>query len=737
MQRLSAVGVQPVTVAGGLALGSRFELGKQGIHNMDVTLKNLSGVFGYEKLLYYGFGYRSFVNVLAETKVGVNLVALCACLVDMHDIPFAAEVLSELWRLENFPEEFQPSMSQFNALATACAGVIAASVFGEIGDMILGDLRKLLRWTSSKDPDEGKKPPKGALSTAEDLAAALHGIFQISRGMQKQVEIVGGASCAFIGAFSQWLLNFTVHVEDDVGTLIYRDGPDQEAAQVTIRYCSTNELSSKLSILSTTYVLRNPDKMFHLDETLEMRQTLRLHVRTPWDGCLKRVFWSAAPKLMQLTHIFGKFLGSAARLYAAFARGEPQVEQQFSGCRFLEFIEGAHGRGFIESLSNVLPELGRVEGLNAVMIDALNVSYQQAFANLEETINSLIRLCECDICSKRFERYDSLKDSTKVLPEIHDCLLTTAATILSTVRLVAGLSIHGTINPTISGLQSIFESRDSNIRPTYVSDSESPPDIRCVLGVYSDTCVIRSNRIPTVFLEQAQSLFAGRPPNLQEDEVDGLEIASSSNGICCYIEALNGLSCDAAVLRRVHVLPGRIQRGNREYNEVMDFQPTFETGLPAAKLNPSNANVPTKFINASIDVKGIVREVPGTSALGFYFGAQVEGKAAIICPGLLTERVLSRTFIVPCNKKTCPKSLVFPCRVVQAGWDILAAARDGGSANPDCVIWPFQESHFGRCLAVVAEAATWGYPIYIRKGACLPCVTKGLAKRRDDRSQII
>ena len=53
-------------------------LAKKGPRNMDVALKNLSGVFGYDKLLYYGFGYRSFVNILAETKVRVNLVALSA-----------------------------------------------------------------------------------------------------------------------------------------------------------------------------------------------------------------------------------------------------------------------------------------------------------------------------------------------------------------------------------------------------------------------------------------------------------------------------------------------------------------------------------------------------------------------------------------------------------------------------------------------------------------------------------
>ena len=188
IQRCSAAGVQPVTVAGGLALGSRFELGYKGAQNMDVTLKNLSGVFGFDKILSYGFGHRSFVNILTETKVGVNLVALCACLVDMHSVPIAAEVLAALWKLEAFPEEFEPSMAQFNALANACAGVVAATVFGQIGDMMSGDLRKRLRLSS------GGGLPRGSISTSEDIANALHGLFQISRGTHERIQISGGLS---------------------------------------------------------------------------------------------------------------------------------------------------------------------------------------------------------------------------------------------------------------------------------------------------------------------------------------------------------------------------------------------------------------------------------------------------------------------------------------------------------------------------------------------------------------
>ena len=213
MQRISAAGVQPVTFAGGLVLGSRFELGKKRVHNMDVALKNLSRAFGFDKPLYYGFGYWSFANILTEARAGARLVALCAFFVDMHSGPIAAEVLAALWKLEAFPVELEPSMCQYNTLATACAVVVAATVFEHVGDLILGDLRKQLRLSSRSGL------PSRSISASEDIAKALHSLFQISQSMQERIEILGGPNSSFIGAFAHSLLYLTIQVEDDVETL--------------------------------------------------------------------------------------------------------------------------------------------------------------------------------------------------------------------------------------------------------------------------------------------------------------------------------------------------------------------------------------------------------------------------------------------------------------------------------------------------------------------------------------
>ena len=673
---------------------------------MDVTLKNLSGTFGFDKLLYYGFGYRSFVNILTETKVGVNLVALCACLIDMHGIPIAAEVLAALWKLEAFPEEFEPSMSQYNALATACAGVVAATVFGQIGDMILGDLRKQIR------PSSQSGLPRGSTSPSEDIAKALHGLFQISRGAQEQIEIFGGPNCSFIGAFAHWLLNLKIHVEDNEGTLIYRDIPDREAAQVKIRYRSMHQPSTELSITSTTFVLRDSDTLFPINESIE---GMPLSVRTAWDGCLERAFWSSAKTLVEVYRTLGEFLGSTARIYAALARGEPDVGR-FQRIYFGDFIDGTYGRGFVDSVGSIFPELGRLEDLRSTMLGALNKSFEQSLTNLQAAISSLTSLCECGFCSG--QAYRCLTDTPGECEDTY-CVLVTAMTIVSLVRLVASLEIHGTIDPTVTGLQRIYGQCDRRIQ-LHGRGRRSPLDLGSVLGL---TLLMDSYDIlsPGHLVADVQCLFTGHSPYFEEKK-SYCGTASSFNGICCYIEALHGLSSNAAVLRRIHVIPGRIQKGDREYSEVNDFTYDLRLSLPKATLCPKSITLPNELRKDNIDIKALVRENTSGSALQFSYEAAFQGTLALIHPGTFTQRVLRRTGLIKCSKRTCEAHLVFPCSVVQEGWGELPYTLSREEQPIKCFIWHFRETDFGRCVAIAT--ASIDEVIYIRKGECLPCCTK-------------
>ena len=716
MQRFSAAGVQPVTVAGGLALGSRFELGKKGAQNMDLALKNLSGVFGYDKLLYYGFGYRSFVNILTETKVGVNLVALCACLVEMHGVTVAAGILAALWKFEAFPERFEPAMSQFNALVTACAGVVTDTTFGQVGDIMLGDIRKLLPGKSMKTGF-----PMRSVSNAEDIAKALHGLFQISRNSLEYIEVVGGANCAFIGAFAHWLLDFTVHVEDEVGTTIYQNTSNRETVQVRIRYRSLDQVSTELHVTSRTYVLGNHYEM--LIHT-PWEDDLSLLIRTTWDCCLERVFWNSMRRLKSVSRILGEFLGSAARIFAALAEGEADVGE-FSRIDFADFAYGTYGHGFVKSVGNVFPELDRVDGLEAIMLDASNASFKQALSSLQVLIDSLVRLCECDMCKDLANRR---KTDTNDATKDKNCILVTTVTITSLVRLVAGTKRHGTIHPTITGLHHIYGRCLQRIKVSCRTNSS--PTVPDALGLHVNPHGPTSSPLTPAFLmADVQCLFTGHRPTEAEIHRNNYRTAFSYNGICCYLEVLHGPSSNAAVLRRIHVIPGRIQRGDREYSMVWDCAPAPQSQLPLpkAKLGIKSVTLSSETRDDSIDVKALVTEESGEGQLIFYYQALLQDARVIrIRPGMLTHRVLERSGLIACDKLSCNRDLVFPCQVISEGWDLGEHRRTSGHPA-ECLIWPFREDDIGRCVAV---ELTQEKGLYIRNGECLPCCTKAASNQR-------
>jgi hypothetical protein len=704
MQRLSAAGVQPVTVAGGLALGSRFTLGKRGQKNMDVTLKKLSGVFGYDKVLYFGFGYRSFVNILIEKKVGVNLVALCACLVDMHGIPIAADVLASLWKLEGFPDEFEPSISQFNALITACSGVVAATTFGQTGDMMLGDLRKL-----RQDKSELTGLPEGSISNAGDIAKALHGVFQVVRGSIEQINVIGGPNCAFIGAVAHWLFDLTVYIQDESGALIFQSTLQPEDAQVKIQYSRTDQVSTELQVASTTYILGDHRQML-IHHPWENR--LHLTVRTSWDGCLERIFGNAFQQLISVPRLFGEFLGSAARIYAALAQAETDVAN-FSRQCFADFIDSTYGYGFIKSTKSIFPELGRIKDLESAMQNSMRSSSTEALSKIELVTSSLTRLCECEDCSTSI---GGNRDQIGGEETTGHCVVTTVITITYLIRLVAGLECDPMLNPCINGMQEIYRKCWSQRRNQQIYKHQG-------LGLHlssTESMEVSLSITPSYLLADVECLFTGYYPTTDEIRRNNYRTAFSNAGICCFLEALGSLSSTAANLRRIHVMPGHIQRGDREYTSVWDCAPTNLPDLPEAKLDPPSVTPLVDIRDDNVDIKIIVTEVSGGGQLIFYYRAKVQGATVLIRPGMLTQRVLERTGLIICNRRTCNTELFYPCRVVREGWKVAHDDLGIGNTIARCLIWPFRETDLGRCVAIEITQST----LYVRSGECLACCTK-------------
>ena len=96
LQCFASAGVQPITFGAGLALASQIRLGRLGHQGMHSAIEDVRGFWSMEKLLYFGFGARSFLEAMADTQLGVNCIALCASLAEIHSEHASAWILEEL-----------------------------------------------------------------------------------------------------------------------------------------------------------------------------------------------------------------------------------------------------------------------------------------------------------------------------------------------------------------------------------------------------------------------------------------------------------------------------------------------------------------------------------------------------------------------------------------------------------------------------------------------------------------
>ncbi|KAL8685960.1 MAG: hypothetical protein Q9224_005602 [Gallowayella concinna] len=378
LQRFASAGVQPITFGAGLAIASAFTLDRVGKERMHSAIENLRGFWSFEKLLYFGFGARSFLHVMADAQSGVSCIALCSALSEVHNEHTAAWILDELWKLYGYPPQFLPSHSQLTALVKACSGVLSRTEFSHMSGTMLGHTLEIF---------------PGDVSNTEDIAKALRGLFRVSQGELAKITVIGGMNCAFIASFAHWILNLKVYVEDEAGRLIYQDS-DLEEVQLVVTYCQPASLSL-MQISSTTYILRDDDQLFLRDHTLA---GANLTFRTPWDGCLTRVFGTHFTDLAKAPTILGGFLGSVARVYQALALGESDVGQ-FSRETYNNFLEQSYGIGYINSVVTIFPELNRISGLWDEMQTSLDMPFREAVRIIERTVLDLEQLCQCDICA--------------------------------------------------------------------------------------------------------------------------------------------------------------------------------------------------------------------------------------------------------------------------------------------------------------------------------------------------
>ena len=720
LQRFAIAGVQPATYCAGLALGYQFELDHVGVKRVHDALDRLPRIPGLEKIIEFGFGVRSLVRVMSDSQLGLNCVALCSALCEMHDVDTAAWILAELWKVLGYPRQYQPSHSQFAVLVRACSGVLIKTPFSRIAERMLDD-------TDGQDDTYGVWGIEGASSAdLSDIAKALQGLFKISTGKVARISVHGGSECAFMAALAHWLFNLKVHVEDRNGSVLYQD-TIPEAAQVFVAYRKTDD-HSLVELSTTTYLLYDTDRLWYHNTQKSLSSVI---FRTSWDHCLARAYGSTCSLLLsRLPHLLGSFLGSVARIYRALASGE-SISIECKREYFLDLAEPSFGQGFVTSTVCIFPELDRSQSLKDHMQEAEEVSCGQARRTAEPTVVPPAQSCQCSCCTPRGVKSESR------------CLVAVTMSVRRLISLISSTVRDPDILPTLDGLRTIYSHMHADVASKNGLEGSllpialglRPHDTK-ISDMQADFLLDILTPLVELFSAGTDRIVAIRK-KASHNHQEQICTAIVEQGLCYYLDCLRETTSQAATMRLVHIIPGHIQMEDRLFTSIFDPQPLYsDLRLPVVQCdNPEDSNtcetmnseqqpfpmVPPSSWNPHVTLKAFAQETSVEDRLLVFLEASIEGdRKARILPGELTRAVLRRTGLVICNQ--CNERLALPCHRVCGGWRIPRTGEWPGHSTTaaECHVWP-ELSNAARCVAIQLNESLVG--LFLRRHECLSCCT--------------
>ena len=360
------------------------------------------------------------------------------------------------------------------------------------------------------------------------------------------MTVTGGTECSFVAALARWLLDLSVTVEDEGGSIIFTSVLNRDDAQLRVRYSSNRGANPELQVVGTGYVLGDfRDMLSHAHPS-----SFNLVARIPWDVCLSHAFGGASlSQLLSAPEQLGLYLGSVARIYEALAHSEPDV-LELNRITYIHFHPANHGRGFIHCLLQTFPELECAQNLRDSLYKAVAIkSVKEAVQEVDKVIRTWVAICRCAECSPNgpdsnlSERY---------------CMLAIACTI----RVIA-LNLGSTIRdphlyPTNTGLAKVYKYKYSSLRGLrkgFTTNVLDPDLTEALLG--------------PKLLEPARDCWPGSlselficPRNtVLQTELTTYDMKRSAlcrGGICIYLNALCSPSSQAQSMGIIHIQPGHV-----------------------------------------------------------------------------------------------------------------------------------------------------------------------------------
>jgi hypothetical protein len=595
LSQLARGGVHPYTLVIGQHIGNSFSFSAAGRRNFTKALQELKYFKGFDDIIRFGFGIECLPRLLSTTEQGTLCAALCSALSEFYHEDVAAEILFELAKLIQLPEEFNPSMLEWRSLLRVFQGVLSTSHFSLIVEQIrrllpTQDHRNLLGYGLIRGRDHRR-------ASAGSVAAVLRALGNVTREQVVSITVTGHVDdLAWIGTVSSWLfsLRTTVTIKGASGhQLVYSNCPEDEP-QCSLVFCELEAQPCRQLESTQTFRLSEDEDVISRSDNILVGTS-----RVDWKECLFFTFGEDFRHLLEDGHTIGLALGSAARI----------LEQSYLRKRSDERIGACHKSGgfLIDVLLGMFPELSCIR---APMEQATTMSYTDAASAFERAWQSITLACGCKACIG-----DSHRNSRRYCPSTLLKSLICLGVLFSSTHVAVGLF------PTVAGLKAFYQQQAYWLHGDRILDD-----------VF--------NRAGKTFRSSAQLLlllFTGRD---WKDQINVVAVAHS--GICVYMHALRELPSTPTVEFRLYVTPGKIEFKQHHYEHVVSQYTS--TPSPRTDMLPSDA---------CWDVSLLI--TPKMNALHAAYRAKAEPVVFDFSVHGLIERLDELLFTPRCRQTDCAK----------------------------------------------------------------------------------
>ena len=731
-QRLAAAGISQITHQAGLAMSTRFRLGQMGQMRVSEALKNLRQYYGFDRVLWFGFGHKSFLALLTEHQAGVNCAALCASLAEAYGVDRSAQLLQALWRVQGFSELLEPSRHQFRALVQGCSGLFLATPFPDV-----------LRRMAGPFAEDNYSPKLTVGSRSEDWAKAVDAIFQVSKGDLKAIRIYGGHDLSFLGAIAHWLFDLRVWVELPDGSVTFANCRSPEQTNVYIHYADVNDSTDLIKISSTTLVLKSIEDLIWDDPGSPITY------RIPWDSCLHELFNDEKVNILNSAALIGGAVGGLARIYKALKNCEVDVGG-LSRTHFINFRSAGYGLGLVDNVCHLFPEIGTSKVFRTMALETLHTDVPSSIQRICGSIGDLTASCCCSNCGS----------GNGTVTDHRSCHVAFLFFISTVANVMGHTDVKSSINPSRNGLKRIYTDCCRKWTPGF---SRQPSKLlEFVTGLphgecFQDSPVYSIDFLLDSLLQQVANIFIG-PARHKElgpryhfrEKTQCTAIAK--NGVCIWIDALRNLSADAASMATVHIAPGRIVYKDWNYNSIWDLSHASVELL--SSLAPADfGEVPTTMLREepnqphnALDI--LVQERAETGTIKLVYGLDEKKFERTLQPGIMTEEILMATARVACPRgATCHDEMTLPCWQRESGWDCVKLLENESSliaSGETCSVglrW-HASSSLSKLLAIEGcRTMAWSNSahfdtsvILVHSDQCMACMTRYISTFRDEAS---